>query len=166
MRRSLVMSSEKPRFQPTSTYRTTMWITRSKIPGLCHPLLGVTGGRNSIICHLPSSLSLHALLSMVDLPLNCGGRLPFFLCSTISSLVWVSILILKKGLPLGCLLTLITVYNRHHRGLSPTVGPSFVQCVQASAVLPCCCRRRCRGGIYQVVVSRTPRAPPIHGYRP
>ena len=59
---------------------------------------------------------------------------------------------------------LIVVHCRHYSGLPPFMGPSLIQCIQAFAVLSCSCWCGCSGGVYQVVVSWTSRAPQIHGH--
>ena len=58
--------------------------------------------------------------------------------------------------------SLVLMTRRYHRWVPPALGPPRIQRVEASSVLPCCGRRRRRRGFNQVVVSRPPRAPPLH----
>ena len=55
---------------------------------------------------------------------------------------------------------------RHHGGVSQALGPSFVQCVQTAAIFPRHGGRWRSRGLHQVVVARTPCAPPVHGHGP
>lgn len=54
---------------------------------------------------------------------------------------------------------------RYHCRLPPSLGPSLIQCFQASPILPRYCRCRSRRRFHQMVVPRSPCPPSLYRHR-